>query len=143
MAHAERRLDVRYAGQSYELSVPFKKDFRRRFDQQHRQAYGYSHPARRIEIVNLRLRLAIRTPKPQLRVHKPGRATPAKMKSKPVWFDGRFRATPVYDRNGLAAGTRLRGPAVIVEYSSTTVVPPDFRCEVDDFLNLLLKREVS
>ncbi len=67
-------------------------------------------------------------------------AVPEKMKSKPIWFDGRFRATPVYDRERLAAGARLQGPAVIVEYSSTTVVPPDFRCEVDKYLNLVLTR---
>jgi N-methylhydantoinase A len=142
-ARAEYRLDVRYAGQSYELSVPFKKNFRRLFDQKHMQAYGYSHPGRRTEIVNLRLRLSIRTPKPQLRAHKMRSATPEKMKSKPVWFDGRFRTTPVYDRERLAAGARIRGPAVIVEYSSTTVVPPDFRCEVDKHLNLILTRHVN
>jgi N-methylhydantoinase A len=142
-ARAERRLDLRFAGQSYELSVPFKRDFRRLFDQQHLRAYGYSHVARRIEIVNLRLRLVIRTPKPRLHVHQIRAAAPVKMKSKPVWFDGRFRATPVYDRERLAAGARLRGPAVIVEYSSTTVVPPDFRCEVDKYLNLILTRHVN
>ena len=139
-ARAERRLDLRYAGQSYELSVPFRRDFRRLFDQQHMRAYGYSHVGRRIEIVNLRLRLVIRTPKPRLRVHQMRAAAPEKMKSKPVWFDGRFRATPVYDRERLAAGARIAGPAIIVEYSSTTVVPPDFRCEVDKYLNLILTR---
>ena len=139
-ARAERRLDLRYAGQSYELSVPFKRDFGRLFDRQHMRAYGYSHAGRRIEIVNLRLRLVIRTPKPRLHAHRMRVAAPVKMKSKPVWFDGRFCATPVYDRERLAAGARLRGPAVIVEYSSTTVVPPDFRCEVDKYLNLVLTR---
>jgi N-methylhydantoinase A len=139
-ARAERRLDLRYAGQSYELSVPFRRDFGRLFDRQHMRAYGHSHAGRRIEIVNLRLRLVIRTPKPRLHAHRMRVAAPVKMKSKPVWFDGRFCATPVYDRERLAAGARLRGPAVIVEYSSTTVVPPDFRCEVDKYLNLVLTR---
>ena len=41
LARAERRLDLRYAGQSYELSTPFKRDFRRLFDRQHMRAYGY------------------------------------------------------------------------------------------------------
>jgi N-methylhydantoinase A len=139
-ARVERSLDLRYSGQSYELSVPFKRDFGRLFDRQHMRAYGYSHVGRRIEIVNLRLRLVIRTPKPRLHAHRMRVAAPVKMKSKPVWFDGRFCATPVYDRERLAAGARLRGPAVIVEYSSTTVVPPHFRCEVDKYLNLVLTR---
>jgi N-methylhydantoinase A len=142
-ARAERRLDLRYAGQSYELSLPFKRDFRRLFDQQHLRAYGYSHAGRRIEIVNLHLRLVIRTPKPRLHVHQRRVAAPVKMKSKPVWFDGRFRATHVYDRERLAAGARIAGPAIVVEYSSTTVVPPDFRCQVDKYLNLVLTRCVN
>jgi len=139
-ARAERRLDLRYAGQSYELSVPFRKEFCRLFHREHLQAYGYSHPGRRIEIVNLRLRLEIRTPKPQLRAHKTRNAAPPKMKSRMVWFNGRFQTTAVFNREQLAAGARSPGPAVIVEYSSTTVVPPDFRCEVDKYLNLILTR---
>ena len=49
--------------------------------------------------------------------------------------------TGIYDRQRLAAGAALRGPAVIVEYSATTVVPPDFACEVDEHLNLVLERK--
>jgi N-methylhydantoinase A len=62
------------------------------------------------------------------------------VKEKPVWFDRRFWRTTVYEREKLSAGTRLRGPAVIVEYSSTTVVPPDFACRVDGNLSLFLNR---
>jgi N-methylhydantoinase A len=61
------------------------------------------------------------------------------VKTKPVWFAGRFHRTGLYDRERLEAGARLVGPAVIFEYSSTTVVPPDFTCEVDKYLNLILK----
>jgi N-methylhydantoinase A len=141
LAHAERRLDLRHAGQSYELSVPFRAGFRELFHQQHEKAYGYAHPGRPLEIVNLRLRLVIRTPKPQLRARTTGNPDPARarVKTKPVWFAGRFHSTCLYDRERLEAGTRLVGPAVVVEYSSTTVVPPDFSCEVDKCLNLILR----
>jgi N-methylhydantoinase A len=140
-ARAERRLDLRYAGQSYELSVPLRKDFRQLFHQQHEKAYGYAHSGRPLEIVNVRLRLTIRTPKPQLRAYRTGNRDPAraKVKTKPVWFSGRFHSTRLYDRERLEAGTRILGPAVVVEYSSTTVVPPDFSCEVDKCLNLILR----
>jgi N-methylhydantoinase A len=60
------------------------------------------------------------------------------VKTKPVWFAGRFHSTRLYDRERLEAGTRIVGPAVVVEYSSTTVVPPDFECYVDEYLNLTL-----
>jgi N-methylhydantoinase A len=140
-ARAERRLDLRYAGQSYELSVPFRKGFRELFHREHEKAYGHAHPGRPLEIVNLRLRLAIRTPKPQLRVRRTGNPNPARarVKTKPVWFAGSFHPTRLYDRERLEAGTRFVGPAVVVEYSSTTVVPPDFICEVDRCLNLILR----
>jgi N-methylhydantoinase A len=140
LARAERRLDLRYAGQSYELTVPFRTDFRQLFHQQHEKAYGHAHPGRPLEIVNVRLRLLIRTPKPELRAHRTGNPDPgrARVKTKPVWFSGRFHPTRLYDREQLGAGTRLVGPAVVVEYSSTTVVPPDYSCEVDKCLNLIL-----
>ena len=140
LAVAERRLDVRYAGQSYELSVPFRTNFPKLFHQAHEKAYGYAHPGRALEIVNVRLRLVIRTPKPQLRARKKRNSDPARARAetKPVWFAGQFHATPLFERERLAAGTRLVGPAVIVEYSSTTVVPADFTCKVDEYLNLIL-----
>ena len=140
LARAERRLDLRYAGQSYELSVPFRRDFRRLFHEQHEKAYGHAHRGRPLEIVNLRLRLTIRTPKPQLRARATGNPDPARarVKTKPVWFAGRFHSTPLYDRERLEPGSRFAGPAVVVEYSSTTVVPLDFECYVDEYLNLIL-----
>jgi N-methylhydantoinase A len=141
LARAERRLDLRYVGQSYELSVPLETNFRELFHQEHEKAYGYAHAGRALEIVNLRLRLAIQTPKPQLRAHRTGNPDPARarVKTKPVWFAGHFHPTRVYDRERLAAGARFAGPAVVIEYSSTTVVPPDFACEVDKYLNLILR----
>jgi N-methylhydantoinase A/oxoprolinase/acetone carboxylase beta subunit len=139
-ARVERRLDLRYAGQSYELSVPFRTDFRELFHRQHEKAYGYAHPGRLLEIVNVRLRLTIPTPKPQLRARRAGNpdSARARLKTKPVWFAGRFHPTRLYDRERLGAGARFGGPAVVVEYSSTTVVPPDFDCCVDEYLNLIL-----
>ncbi len=141
LARAERRLDLRYAGQSYELSVPFRRDFRRLFHQEHEKAYGYAHAGRPMEIVNLRSRLVLRMPKPRLRpsARKARRLTQAALlKTKAVWFGGKPLQTPIYDREYLEPGARLQGPAVIVEYSSTTVVPPDFECYVDEYLNLTL-----
>jgi len=141
-ARAERRLDLRYRGQSYELSVPFRASFREAFHQAHEKAYGYAHPGRPLEIVNVRLRLAIRTPQPRLAAY-PSRRKDARhylLKTREVWFEGRPRLTRFYARERLEAGAHLAGPAVILEYSSTTVVPPDYVCDVDKHLNLVLQR---
>ncbi len=138
----ERWMDVRYAGQAYEISVPFTPNFAARFHSEHDRAYGYAQAGRPMEIVSLRVRLIVPSPKPPARPRATKRtnARIAMLKVKPVWFDGRFHKTPVYDRERLSAGTRFAGPAVVVEYSSTTVVPPDFVCRVDDFLNLRLSQ---
>lgn len=141
LARAEQRLDVRYVGQAYELSVPFTATFRRHFHRAHERAYGYADRDRPLEIVNLRLRLVVATPKPLIRPRPAGTATDAgaaMVRRKPVWFENRFWRTPFYAREHLRPGARLTGPAVVVEYSSTTVVPPNFECRVDGYLNLVL-----
>jgi N-methylhydantoinase A len=51
--------------------------------------------------------------------------------SRPVFFAGAFRETPIYQRASLAAGFRLDGPAVVEEFGSTTVVFPGQHLEVD------------
>jgi len=144
-AVAERRLDVRYAGQSYELSVPFTRDFRERFHREHERAYGHSSPERPLEIINLRLRLIVATAKPaqaaasRQRRRLPGRDIRAAIvKRKPVWFGKQSFETPLYDRERLPVGAEAAGPAVVVEYSSTTVVPPDWTGYVDEHRNLVL-----
>jgi len=145
-AEAERRIDLRYAGQSYELSVPFTRTFVDQFHREHEKAYGYAHAGRPLEVVSLRLRLTLRTPKPalrpeRLRLRQKGEA--AVVKRKTVWFAGRIWKTPLYARERLEPGMQFSGPAVIVEYSSTTVVPPDFVCWVDEFRNLVLRPRAS
>lgn len=143
LARVTRRLDLRYQGQSYELSVPFNSRFRESFHREHAKAYGYAYPERPLEIVNLRLRLVIPTPKSRWRTHKSGPARQSRealIKTQPVWFESKLHPTGIYERERLAPGATLRGPAVIVEYSATTAVPPDFACKVDEHLNLVLRR---
>jgi N-methylhydantoinase A len=139
---AARQLEVRYAGQSYGLIVPFSPQFPKAFERLHEKTYGYTHGPKPLEVVNLRLRLTVLTAGPQ----SPKRSVKAPVtrpydaiaKQKNVWFGNRFRQTPLYDRARLRAGMRFNGPAVVVEYSSTTVIPPDFACRVDNDLNLVL-----
>jgi len=141
-ASASRRVDVRYQGQSYELSVPFRPGFQKEF---HRvKAYGYAYPERPLEVVNLRLRLVIPTPKSKRQRRKKVATHPnqaALLKTSAVWFGAKPHPTGIYDRQRLCARAVVSGPAVIVEYSSTTVVPPDFACSVDEQLNLILQRQ--
>jgi N-methylhydantoinase A len=138
----ERLLDLRYAGQAYELTVGARGDFLAAFHRAHERRYGYADPRRTVEVVTVRLRIAGRTPKPELPREKPGRASPraALIGGRRMYCRGRWLRAAVYDRAKLRAGNRLAGPAIVTEYSATTVVPPGWRARVDAFGNLVLER---
>jgi N-methylhydantoinase A len=131
-------VDLRYRGQSYELTVPLEKIFVETFHQLHERRYGYANRGRPVELVNVRTTFFGRTIKPQITkaAKQRGRATPVDTAS--VWIDGKRIKASIYDRSQLGYGHVIRGPAIIGEYSSTTLVPPKFRCVVDEYLNLVL-----
>lgn len=62
----------------------------------------------------------------------------AKLAERPVWFDGSFRSTPVYDRSRLPLGARFTGPAIIQQLDATTLIEPGDRVEVDGLGNLIV-----
>jgi N-methylhydantoinase A len=147
----ERSLDLRYRGQGYELNVSAtdKADVIARFHDEHQRRYGYHHAGREIELVTLRLRARLRTPqagsqsqskskvaRPRT-VGKPPRTAPAERV--PVFFHDQTLTTPVFERGDLVSGRSMRGPAVITEYSATTVIPPGKRFWVDGSANLVIK----
>ncbi|HEV2182217.1 MAG TPA: hydantoinase/oxoprolinase family protein, partial [Candidatus Acidoferrales bacterium] len=138
----ERILDMRYVGQAYELSVPAIADFVRSFHRAHERRYGYADTKRPVEIVNVRARAIGLTPKPALPKLPPGgaNASAAVMQQRNVFFGGRATKTTIYDRAKLRAGNRFRGPAIVAEYSATTVVLPGWNVRVDAYGNLLMER---
>ncbi len=138
---AIRSLDVRYAGQGFELNVPASTDFAARFHRLHQRRYGYADEKRSLEVVTARVRMvAASAPLAyERRKARPGKAAQALVKRRRVWFGGKPLAAAIYDRERLRAGDQLRGPAVITEYSATTVVPPGWRARVDSWLNLVLE----
>jgi N-methylhydantoinase A len=137
----ERLLDMRYVGQAYELTIPAAGDFVKRFHGAHEQRYGYADPGRAVEVVNVRARLKGATPKPSLpKSHWAGAsALAALVEHRAVQGAGRSERTAIYDRAKLRAGNRFAGPAVVVEYSATTFVPPGWRARVDAYENMLLE----
>jgi N-methylhydantoinase A len=138
----ERWLDMRYTGQAYELGVRASGDFVAAFHRAHEQRFGYSDAGRQTEIVNVRIRAIGATPKPELsreRITGSSLAS-ARLSYRRGIFAGRRLKTPVYDRTKLSAGQRFRGPAIVTEYSATTVLPPGWQARVDGFGNLVLAR---
>ena len=137
-----RYLDVRYVGQSYELTVPFSSAYRREFDRAHLQKYGYADDRRAVEVVTLRVKAVGITAKPALaRIGRGGKQpAEARISIRPMRFDGRTHRAGVFSRERLRAGNEIVGPALVLDYESTAVVPPDFWCRVDRYGNLIMSR---
>ncbi len=136
-----RTLDMRYAGQSYDLTVPFAGDYMSAFHRAHEQRYGYSDQSRTCEVVNIRARFTGTVLKPGLpkwKAHRPSAARAIVMKGS-VIFSGRNSSTTIYDRSRLQAGNRIPGPAIVTEYSATTAIPPHWRGRVDAYGNIILE----
>ena len=137
-----RFLDVRYIGQSYELTVPFSAAFRREFHRFHLRRYGYADEERPVEVVNLRIKAVGVTEKPHLAEIGPRGKDPeaARIDRRAMRFDGKSYRADVYAREKLGARDIICGPALILDYESTAVVPPRFVGQVDRFGNLILKQ---
>ena len=138
----ERSLDVRYVGQGHELSVPMSADFETSFHDIHHRRFGYADPKRPTEVVNVRVRAVARTDQPPMPEHElqAADASAATLGECAIVFDGDERESLLVDRARLLPGNTFPGPALVVEYSTTTVVPPDFHCRVDAGENLILER---
>ncbi|MFZ0814792.1 MAG: hydantoinase/oxoprolinase family protein, partial [Candidatus Sulfotelmatobacter sp.] len=145
-----RSIDLRYRGQGYELNLPFTRNLLKEFEREHHRRYGYAHPAREVELVTLRLRAVMKssTARVSKRAHvgtaAPGRPSRAKLGplSTPpkalVLLDGKKLATAIYSRETLKPGKKYSGPAIITEYSATTVIPPGKRFHLDHAGNLVI-----
>ena len=135
----EPSIDLRYRGQGYEINLHHGKDVLDRFHAEHKRRYGYSSPEREVEIVTLRMRGKIASPEQLtgMKVEEP----PAKLQEREtrVWFSGRQVQTAILPRAALAARKRYRGPAIVTEYSATTVIPPGLSFQADKAGNLLVE----
>jgi len=134
-----RSVAIRYVGQSFEIDVPWSSRFEAKFHEAHRERYGYADASRLIEIVSLRLRAAGITQKPAIKREAAGRGRAAPPAFARVYLGERAMRVPVYARENLHAGDKLAGPAIITEYSSTTLIPPRCAVEVDPWANLIIK----
>ena len=142
----ERRLDLRYFGQSYELSVPLSKNFEGtldRFHLRHNEIYGYFAGDEPIEVVNTHLIARGLTDKTEFRKeHTKALSPPPEALSgkRSVYFEETgWIKTQVYKRHALLSENRIKGPAIIEQYDTTIIVPPRWNASVDEHLNLCLK----
>lgn len=141
LGESAQSVDLRYAGQGYELNVPYGATHLQDFHALHLKRYGYSNTDTPVEVVNVRVRVTVRNAPVELPQSTciPGNGSQAVLKKRQIYFGGAWHSSTVYQREQLRSGDRFTGPALIAEYSSTTVVPPGCVTQVDTFGNLVIE----
>lgn len=134
----ERYADMRYRGQSYELTVPWRQRHPERvFHQAHQAAYGYHNPDREVEVVTLRVRARVRL-KPPRKTEAP--ATRAGVPALRKFYSASEWVTaPALSREQVSFRPK-RGPALLIDYGSTTIIPQGWRFHRDNANNILIRR---
>ena len=141
-------IDVRYAGQAFEVPLTITPDalraegiaaILRRFDEEHHRLFTFNMDTPH-EIVNLRavaLGRALDLPAAEL-PKGDGNPAAAKMRDHTLWMDGREQAAVIYDRAKLRQGDVIPGPAIVVEMDSTTLIESGCVATVDPVGNILI-----
>ncbi|MBK6490640.1 MAG: hydantoinase/oxoprolinase family protein [Sphingomonadales bacterium] len=141
-------VDVRYAGQAFEVPLVISSDVLRndgiagllkRFDEEHLRLFTFNMDTPH-EIVNLRavaLGQSLDLPAAEL-PQGDGNPIAAKMRDHTLWMDGREQAAVIYDREKLRQGDRIPGPAIVIEMDSTTLIESGCVATVDAVGNILI-----
>jgi N-methylhydantoinase A len=146
----ERALDMRYAGQGYEITLPCTAEqtaslamLRKSFDVEHKSQFGHMAPDEPVEIVSYRVRGIGVVPPVSMPTFAPqGRKlSDALRETRRVRFDGATVDCPVYQREKLDVGLTLRGPAILDQFDCTTVLCAGQVARVDEWKNLIVTGE--
>lgn len=147
-----RSVDMRYAGQNYELPIAVPEGpltgatldvLAERFVAAHRQRYGFIADGEPVQLVTFRIEAVGLVRKAAFQPHEDSGpdASAAIIDKRDMWLAeaGGFVSCPVYDRDRLDAGNRISGPAIIEQMDATTIVPPGMTARVEPYLNLILE----
>jgi N-methylhydantoinase A len=140
-------LDVRYSGQSFDLTVPFEGDagaIAGAFHLRHERRYGYASRDERVELATVRV-TAIGSAGAQPHTALGGNgahhdAAAAVIGVRRVWDAGRFVDATIYDREKLTAGSTFAGPAIIEQYDTTSWIPAGWTALGDSAGNVILEK---
>lgn len=143
-------VDMRYAGQAYELNIPFLPDDVRThgllhlaalFHDTHKRRYGHAFPSRPVIVVNYRL--TVRLPMPDLPLPAASTTGRPVFDETPVVLSGHEMLCRFVERAALPGGATIHGPVVIEEPTSATLVPPGWAATVDENANIHLQESVA
>lgn len=141
----QRSADMRYAGQEYSINVPIETDTTlqsmfENFHEAHRRRYGHSNKAAPLEFVNLRVAAFGALNKYKDSTEKETSQQDAVVGQRNAVFSGEVHASNIVLRDLLVMGQEIKGPVIIEEQSSTTIIPPGWTAALDKFGCLIIKR---
>ncbi|MGE8001102.1 hydantoinase/oxoprolinase family protein [Lysinibacillus sp. NPDC093190] len=138
-------IDLRYKGQWRSLAVPVSDQITsldailEAFHQEHEREFAFSDKDQTVEIFGLRVTAIGTVPKPNfLQYVSEGSLEDAFKETRPVYFEGKYIETNVYNRDKIPVYTQFAGPAIIDQLDTTTVIPPGFTAEVDAYKNIII-----
>lgn len=147
---AEHSVDVRYQMQEFFLTVPlisaeepleegFYESLVKRFAKQYEERYGHANLGAPIEIVTLRTQVTGLLDSTDSRHIEQASSKAFPYETSQVYFDGKPQDAIIVERGDLRAGHSFEGPAIVLEPTATTVVPPNFRVTVDQLGSLIIR----
>src|SRR5579871_575313 len=140
-----RRLHLRYAGTDTALIVPMGElgEIKAGFEASHRQRYGFIVPGKGLVVEAVSVELVGRTEKPAAHLLPPRIGTELSPKAEVRFFSAGFwHEAPLYERDAMAAGDKVTGPAIIAEATGTIVVEPGWQAEMESLGHILMRRTV-
>jgi N-methylhydantoinase A len=125
----ECSIDMRYQGQGYELRIPWRRSpaLLDDFHAAHERRFGYRHAGKKIEAVTLRLRATLPQKTSSFEQKTKSRAATSSGSNGTMYVAGKTVKCQVLDREFLSPGFSVTGPAIVNEYTATTVVPSGWR----------------
>jgi N-methylhydantoinase A len=143
-----RAADMRYKGQSFEVTVVLDDERRRvrslpealaAFHEDYEAVYSQSDHAAPVEFVNIRVTISGETPRPAIAELPAANGVRPAWRTRDVFIDGAWQAATVYEREELRAGQELNGPAVVEQDDTTVLLPAGTRGGVDRWANILVE----
>jgi len=135
-----RSLNLRYKGQSYELSIPYTENFIELFHQAHAQNFGYSLPGSPLELVSIQCSITVRRRRQPL--PRQGLASGKEIHpiaEKYVYLEEKHEKVPMFSRSDMLPGQNISGPALVIDNYTTIMVPSSFELGVDTLNNIILQ----
>jgi len=134
----ERFVDVRYKRQSHEITVPYSKNFAGAFHRKHKKMFGYNKTGSEVEVTTIRLRAVAMKIDLEIPLIKTKKRAVNYEKEKTI-YNGKSIVVRTFNRSEFYSGYKFKGPAIVLEDTSTMFITPEFKCLVDDWGNIVAR----